>query len=50
MFISNDIIIVFVNDVQADVLVKKNEKNTHVNETCDVYFLESYNLKSSVNP
>jgi len=50
MFISNDMIIVLVNDVQANVLVKKNENNTHVNVTCDVYFLESYNPKSSVNP
>ncbi len=50
MFISNDMIIVLVNDVQANVLVKKNENNTHVNVTCDVYFLESYNPISSVNP
>jgi hypothetical protein len=46
----NDIIIVSINDVQANVHVKKDENDMHVTITCDVYFLEVYNLKRNIYP
>lgn len=50
VFINSDIITVLVNDIQANILVRKDENKTHVNGTCDVYFLEVYNLKRKVYP
>ncbi len=50
VFTNGDIIIVLVNDVQVNILVRKDEKDTRVNVTCDIYFLEIYNLKRNVYP
>ncbi len=50
MSINSDIIILPINDVQVNVHVRKDENDTHVTITCDVYFLEVYNLERNVYP